>query len=743
MEKKYLLAILGIAASLSFSACQDEEILEKTPLPQGAEIRFGAVLPDEQARTVYGAETTIDGKTVWPIYWKLGSATAGSSSYDHIFIYSPQGNAGRNQASYSVKPTEANQNSSAVVEKDGAYGVQVGDAETYDFYALYPASAATNQATGTTIRGSLPGAQTVTIDGTLPTAGVSGRAYTSTQDMDNCLMIGSTTGVTLSADQAVSIPFTPFSSVLDITINGPETNTTTGKTTARITSVIIEADAPISGDFSYDFSTNTGTYTGSNSIAVSTMGVDSDGDIVGVPLISGNTLNVKAFLLPNPAVTEISVRIVTSDSQYWKKSLVMTSKFEPRQIHKVSLPKINLEEDNFDYSVWLSQLDPRIYISELSLPGSVFSFSQNASNSINNTQTRSIAEQFDAGIRVFQTHVWIANQTSEVDGQNSSIVISVLGQTINRTTGSGYLTLVDVLKELNQQMETTHSDEFCVLILSDYANGSGDNRYVGTASNGYFSFAQFYSRLRAILDNSELNKYIATDFSPNTTIADIKGKVIVKYATNQNESTNASLNGARALFNEWFTGMSSNVYYSPLKWGTTSGLADTAQTSMPSSLGANDMLYINFEEANAVSVNNIRTTWASDTQVRSQISAFNTNYNSTNHNIFGMTFLGGNGASYSGILGSSVVTTTQVAQHYNNIWLTAVNAFTGSAAQKPYGWVLFNCVGTEATTTTCIEKVISQNNDNNFKLNRDRTQVQAQSAPSGDVSGVNAGGSIF
>lgn len=750
MEMKSIFGVLGASALLMMSSCQDDpQMPTATPLAPGSEIQFGAILEENNARTVYGQETQQDGKTVWPIYWKYASANAASTSFDHIYIYSPQGNGERNQASFTVKPETTNQNTAATVVKDGSYGVQVGDQGTYDFYAIYPASAVTQRASGTVIYGTLPGDQEVIVDGTLPTTGENGRNYTSTQDMTNCLMMGSKTNVALQENTPVSINFTPFSSVLDITVNGPMTNTQTDKTTARVTSIMVTADAPITGDFSYDFATGEGTYTGSNVLNISALGYDTDGDLVGAPLVNDNTLNVKAFILPNPAVTTITVQVLTTDAQVWKKKLNMTN-FSPKTIHKVTLPLIDLNEDNFDYSVWLSQLDPRIYVSELSLPGSVFSFSKNATEAINQTQTLDIADQFKAGIRVFQSHIFLGDQVSEVDGGDSSILISVLGKAIPKGNNE-FLSFVDVIKELNKEMAENHSSEFCVLLLSDWAFNNGDGTYyingvttttTGTGGTmtqtknlGNYSMQNLYERMKVIFDNPELSKLLVTSFDENSTIDDVKGKVIVKYATNSSSSINTYLNGANALFNQWYGTAGSQVLYSQLKWATTVGIASTqsATNGNTSYVAPDPMLYIHAEQADPFK----GTAWNFDSALPSQVRAYNQYYNSDNHNIFGMSFVGGNG----GTVGTSSATTADVANHMNPIWLNAVNALT---VKKPLGWVLFNCVGNSATTTgECIRKVISQNNDNSFKLKRNQAAGKLPESPSGDIQAVTDGGDLL
>ena len=73
-------------------------------------------------------------------------------------------------------------------------------------------------------------------------------------------------------------------------------------------------------------------------------------------------------MIPNPDVTSLKVKVVTAESKTMTKNLNMNSS-KPKQIHFVKLPKINVKDLKFDYTIWLSQLDPNIYLSEIFVAG--------------------------------------------------------------------------------------------------------------------------------------------------------------------------------------------------------------------------------------------------------------------------------------------------------------------------------------------------------------------------------------
>ena len=121
------------------------------------------------------------------------------------------------------------------------------------------------------------------------------------------------------------------------------------------------------------------------------------------------------------------------------------------------------------------------------------------------------------------------------------------------------------------------------------------------------------------------------------------------------------------------------------------------------------------------------------------LAAYNTNYNSSEHKNFAMTYLGGCGAIHDPLLGSNkYYYTNQVAATLNTLWLNY-----DKPAQKPWGWVMFNRVGdaTEVPTTAQgIQAVIEHNADPDFMLAR---RPAPKKTPSGDVSGTNDGASLW
>lgn len=742
MNKKFLAPAFALSLlALGFAGCTEDDMPGNKPLPEGVEFNFGAGVESKsgETRTYYDPTDEANPQaTAWKIFWNY------QDPKDHIYIYSPEAAAGRNQASYTVNATK-DLADPAPVTKDGDTGVQVGTADSYDFYAMYPASAVkTGSGTGNALSATMPINQTASATETMTDKPVT--ELQTTADMNCALMIAKETGYTPTTENEgkVQLQFEPFATMMDITVNGTDANTQAG---VRITSVIIEADAPIAGDFTYDYSNGNFTFgtNASNSISVETMFNDASGNKVGVMMGNDSKLRVRAFMIPNPAVKSLKVKVVTSQAKTMTKTLEMTN-FKPKQIHFVKLPKIDVANLKLDYTIWLSQLDENIYLSELSLPGSALAFNYLHSDDYMKTQTKTLTEQFNAGARVFQCHFDIISQTSSIDGGTTSVGITdSKGNPVSNPAG-GYWTLGDVLNTLRTEMSGVHKDEFCVLTISDYMKTETVDNLKTT-----------YSRLKVILDKAAEQGLVATSITPNTTIGDVKGKVIIKVQLNGNTYktviwpnqvthcfTDAwpNLEGANIWTNVYASAAKTAPYYSPMLYGTLPA-TNAGGTGNSALTGNMNIIYSDCAEPVSYSGNNLD--WESGVKgnATAVLAEYDKNYNQSEHKNFAMTYLGGVGAMrkyYESFQSKyEYYYTSQVAATLNNLWLNK----TDKPTKKPWGWVMFNCVGDATnvpTTAQGIQAVIEHNADPNFTLAR---RPAAKKAPSGDVSGTNDGGSLL
>lgn len=726
MNKGFLISIFTLSLIIiGLASCVNDNTTGGKPLPKGTEFDFGTTVDANLSRTYYDPEDVANpNATYWKIFWNY------QDPLDQVYIYSPQAMTGRQQAAYTVHGVKDQY--SATATKNSEIGIQLSDANTYDFYGMYPAqNVKANSGSGHSLSATMPIFQTASTTEIMDSENNVDNLET-TADMNSALMIAKEAGFVPSTENnaKVNLQFEPFATTLNVTVNGVEQSNFNYK--VLITSVIIEADAPIAGDFTYNYETGDITFgeNASNFIEINTKFKDAAGHQIGVPMGPDSKLNVRAFMIPNPKVNSLKVKVVTSAAQTLTKNLNM-NKFTESQIHFVKLPKINASDLKFDYKIWLSQLDPNIYLSEISLPGSALTFSYKLSEDYQKTQTLDLTKQFENGIRVFQFHVNTVNQTSTYDGGSTSVGIALPDGTPMKKDGGGYWTIEDAINALHSEMKGLHKDEFCVVAISDWIA-----KPVTTAK-----MTTLYNRLKAVLNKAGEKGLVATNVNPNTTIADVKGKVIFKVQLN-GSYTDAwpQLTGADVWMNIFNNKANTNVFYSPMPFGELPA-TDAGGLNASNLTGTMNFIYSEVADPVESVIGGFSYKDGVKDCVTNVLAAYANNYSSSEHRNFSMTYLGGQGTKK--LLLDNTYLPSQIAQDLNKIWLDYIKANTKNTTDvlrtKPWGWVMLNRVGTEPTTSWCIEAVIRHNADPVFKHQRRSEKAR----PSGDTQGTTNGGSIF
>lgn len=720
MNKGFLISIFTLSLMIiGLASCVNDNTTGGKPLPKGTEFDFGTTVDANLSRTYYAPEDVANpNATYWKIFWNY------QDPLDQVYIYSPQAMTGRQQAAYTVHGVKDQY--SATATKNSEIGIQLSDANTYDFYGMYPAqNVKANSGSGHSISATMPIFQTASTTEIMNSENPVSNLE-ATADMNSALMIAKEAGFMPSTQNnaKVNLQFEPFASMLNVTVNGVEKSNFNYK--VLITSIIIEADAPIAGDFTYNYETKDITFgeNASKFIQIDTKFKDAAGHQIGVPMGPDSKLNVRAFMIPNPKVKSLKVKVVTGASQTLTKTLNMAN-FKNSQIHFAKLPKINASNLQFDYKIWLSQLDPNIYLSEISMPGSALTFSYKLTDDLQKTQTLDLTKQFENGIRVFQFHVNTVDQTSTYDGGSTSVGIALPGGDAMKN-GSRFYTIEDVINALHSEMKGLHKDEFCVVAISDWLQ----------VKNTY-NMRLLYQRLKAVIDKAGEMGLVAANVNPNTTIADVKGKVIFKLQLNSDyPGVWSELNGADLWMNIFDDVANTNVYYSQMPFKTIP--ATNASGTSANALSNNGMNFIYSEDATPFKWGLTSYKDGIKECAKNVLAAYAKNYKSAEHRNFSMTYLGGQGKSII-----NTVTPSQIAKDLNTIWLDYIKANTKNTTDvlrtKPWGWVMLNRVGTEPTTSWCIEAVIRHNADPVFKHQRRSEKARH----SGDTQGTTNGGSIF
>lgn len=537
MEKKSLLAVC--AAMLALTACQ-EDIEKGSPATTGDEISFAAGHAEfefnDPTRTVYGDR---DGSQ-YPIYWENG---------DQIGIFCPEGSSPDNtsQHDYAVQVSD-DHSSTGVLAKNspGENGLQWGEGDVHNFYAIYPASASEGGLDATSVRCSLPQTQTP------ERIEYANGTYTAYPNMDYAYMYAHSQVSRLTqGDQPITLNFQPLVTVLEITVNGPTSTPTQGD--YQVSNIEIRSDRDLIGDFKLTVDPDMGADDGlcepiDNGTVDNVVSIPTYYNGEPVTLRQGEKLVVKAFLLPY-AHPEIRTTTVTVRYQNGSKTkLLTTADIQSRKINVTSLPALPSVNEQETY-YWMSSLDPRTYITQLSIPGSHNSYSidenlQQGSNTLMEAyQNHSIADQFAAGARAFSFMVGFANDqaddavdysdhniASDFSNWNNDYEMYVFDG--NTQTGNTLGNVINTFSNLLSQaiaaypVEGRDCNEFIVLNIDfRQQRSSGDNN-----EGKYTEVRRWIREVDRILNENKTTngiELVTNGITPTTTIADVRGKIIV------------------------------------------------------------------------------------------------------------------------------------------------------------------------------------------------------------------------
>lgn len=572
---------LGLALAAFLGSCSDDNFqgTVENPVQTGDEILFGSTLSGDAdvidksvgTRTVYGDRTS----TGVPVYWEADGS-------DEIAIFCLQASQPENHlVNYKVTPDEQDPATASTVAKINASeaGLQWGDLnEEHRFYAFYPASAVKGteeeDATGM-ITANIPVTQQVQewriVGSDDPGAIDKKKTYFGLPNMDYAYMYAynAVTPSQVEDGKFIDLQFHNLVTVLDITVQGPSSGTAT---ITNINVDAIEGTQPIlTGDFTCNIRNSS---TGEDAIATCTPVGDFNEERgrISIPCYDKKTgqfiqlgpnelLNVKAYIIPQDknTVTKQTLRVTVSllNGAPCRKTL-QTADVTPHKINRVILPPLAVGGTNY----WMSSLDPDIYVSELSIPGSKFSVLTNDNQAANIYQNATIAEQFQDGVRAFIL------QTA-TEGSNSNPGITGGGGAFNEFTYKGFNVvsenkdkpvkkLATVISEIASYLDACEKagkkNEFAFVMLT-YTTG---DYYLGSLTRPGVDPEQFWieklrDEVNSIASNGA-NRIFDGEVTANTTIDDVKGKIILKANYNsQNMISDYGTTTAPIMFTYWGT----------------------------------------------------------------------------------------------------------------------------------------------------------------------------------------------
>lgn len=479
--KSYLMG-LSLLGTIVFTmvGCKDDEFTQENNIPKGNGIVFGAnasYAGEPKTRTEYGDYVTdSDGKKIsQEIKWL---------DTDKVDIYSPK-SPNKQKVEYGI--TKVNENQAYLLALGD--GLQWdGSSSTQSFYAIYPSKESmSNEAVKQVVsfdngllKGYIPINQQHTIT-------KSGNVWTAKPNMDYLYMAAVQKDYTIPAADAendgVSLHFVPLTTTLELTIVGP--------TVAPIASINVFANngENIAGYFTCDLTqANTTSEQNSNltcnyeesatvrDMITITGYYDDNGTQKPLELADGESITFNVFLLPHADLSNISIRVAGFNTA--SKTMALTGvTLYPNQKTCVKVKAPQIEKDGVNN--WITGMDGKVLISQLSIPGTANSFSSNYSGTdaeYYKAQTATFEQQWNAGIRCFELRCPNNGNGNSLDG----VQLQCNRQNLGITFGDA----VDMIWEKVQ-----NSGEFAMIMPAFESNeGRGDLvKYFADGLNKFFT----------------------------------------------------------------------------------------------------------------------------------------------------------------------------------------------------------------------------------------------------------------
>ena len=743
---KRIMYPLFAAAMVAMSSCQDD-IAEKpvTPAQPGDEITFGSALTDvdAQTRTIYGDKpVTDDNGTYYPVTWEDG---------DQIAIYCPEASNG-NLVNYKVTPDEIDASHSSAVTKvnpDQA-GLQWGTAPVHHFSAFYPADRILGQQDGRLLAEIPVNQDPISWKHEPNEAG--GMTYTGVANTDYAFMWAYNEHETVDGGD-VALDFKPWVTILDVEINGPETP---GQE-IKMSSVQIRSttNETLNGEFYLDFTAVEKDPTNPNAAPtyIQAGNPNATRSQITIQLYDNNfheeeeneedradfiTLGhndkivVRFYLLPKDtnydtsARQDLQIRVTPYNSAVLTRTLTAEEGSQKggilaHKVNKVILPSVSQTGPNY----WMSSLNPNIYVTELSLPGSKMSYQTAENVSGRNAvhyQDLSIADQVTNGIRAFQIQTASTNTATGLNPGDASDQVLYMTVAGNKTRTR----FKDIVKEIATGLKTAEAagknQEYAFILLTAALSKCDSYGLWPNDTDGNLAWMDaIRNELAEMAADEDRYRLYTGEITPTTTIDDVKGHIIIKVNYNNDNMGSHLRENDRipAMFAKWgvfddvstpFTETSAYAINS-MRWGTSHNVNNGALQWFyheATSVGYNNN---GGEETYDQKIGNIEDMW------ERSIGYYNSN---SDHSMWFLNDLGGcyvNGGYSSGESQSGVKAWTQEVGPY------ATRLLQNRTEDATLGIVLINYANPENDYSgNLIQTII--NNNFNFQL---RTRGSSQS----------------
>ena len=734
--KHNLLLLIGVVCLMT--SCLEENFHQPS-FSYDNEVSFSATLNKVNTKTLYDQAELLACQNSVKVNWVHG---------DLITVYGDQCTAVK-QANYQVGTVTVNEQGQEQVasgqsyanylKKTGDAGVQWGDANVSDFYALYPAT--TNQFTSTTngveVMSSIRSIQTNKFEYDATKKLWIGTPYNG--DMNNpsmcdAVMYAFTPSATAN-DGAVDLSFMPFSTVLKFKFNGISFSTN-NTDPVNITKIVLNAPSVVAGDFKLNLTKATNGKSVSPSIAIPNSTNNTQSITIYPSYLSldaGDVVEFCVFTLPQDYSMDAndnlwSVTIESSRGTFTYKmrpdkveNKDITYKIKAGQIHKVNIPvKTVVDPTPLKPGEWLEQIPRNVYLSELSIPGAWYATDSNYQGSIglgSDTNSNDIDDGLESlyniGVRAF--HI-----DCRASGPNAQSYNLYCAGTEN-SNGVG----TTVLSKLESLSKLVKSNEYLMVILTISDKEKTQNNNSLGSVDPKVVVPMMYNLLNTNKDNIKLhyqttrtdekgNPIIRYGIDANTLVNDVLGKIVVKINVNTSDENFKtyipSIDPDIALFSEGSMAPSSsgniiagifNKMNSPyMYWGDTKiGNSDSDITN-PTMKYYYHQAQLTTDEINEFNQNSSQTGpnfGSRMTAISDIISQSGVIYKSGLHNAFFQLGIGGM-VKYQGIQDADVHGC--VAEYLNKYTIDEIDKKISNKDLSPVGIVLMNYCATSNITET-------------------------------------------
>lgn len=560
-----MLAIMAFATV----GCIEDINTDMPSAESGDEVQFGLSLPSPETKTLYG----IEAGNKFPIYWVNG---------DKVKVYAPNCLAGRNNEEYAVTvPTGSNQNFAEKLTPTGANGVQWGASETATFYSIYPSNNVTFAGTEGNATATLNIPSTQSLTHTLASEEEDGRTYGvyHAADMNSVVMYAQTTA---PKGTTVNLKYIPYSTVIEFDLGLDISKITASENPSIIVeSMTLTADGEvkIAGTFDFKFSDQTISQSqSSNNSSSITLQFATQPELNK----TNTTLRAKMCLMPISGVTSLNGWTISvtyrepvtanGNATFETKTKTLTinrtddksTALTAGKVHKIKLPLLTATgEWVYTPGNWMPQIPEYedVYITELSIPGAWYAGTKTSQGY---QATQSFTELWSKGVRAFGAECRSYTPRRSFQQDPTRVCLSGNGSDNNGAYTHQFLQenamiyISDVISDIATEVAKT--DEFAVLVLNYAYGGNG-----GYRSKDY---EFFLNGIQGEIEESGATN-IVSDISTNTTIGDVKGKLIIK--VNVDSRVSYACSDVNAMFSTVPLIQDldvTSIYYSDLSYGS-------------------------------------------------------------------------------------------------------------------------------------------------------------------------------